>query len=84
MNIPDEALQTFKQAAEEAVKAFREISGRPEPKTHSLIDAVWKHYLEYVRHMVEHIAQEEFKRLGREHVRKIVLETFDRFIGEQQ
>lgn len=81
--LPDEVIATFDKAASEAMEALKRrlfISQNRGEIVASIEYAINEVYLPAVELELKQIAAREFERLGRDYVRKVVLETFDRFI----
>jgi len=79
MKIPDETLEKFKAHAEAGVNAFHKALGEA-PTPDVFIRAFDTVLYPSLKQSYIDVARSEFERLGKEWVRSIVLETFDKFV----
>ena len=80
MKIPDETLEKFKAHAEAGVSAFRKALGEAPTQDVFIIRAFDNVLYPSMKQRYIDVARSEFERLGKEWVRSIVLETFDKFV----
>lgn len=79
MTIPPETEQLFREQAALAVQAFRRELG-VFPTSNAFMNAFDQVLLPSMRQHFTDLAKTEFERIGREHVRSIVLSAFDKFM----
>lgn len=80
MSIPQETSERFTKCAEAAVDALRHELMIGLGDKRQIIAVFEEVFVYYLRETFKTIAQGEFERLGREHVRGIVLAAFDSFL----
>ena len=90
--LPVEVEQTIKAHVDAAVKAFRAGLGftvygcmeLPTPTRGQVVAAFEQVLLPSMRHHFENMAREAFEKCGKEYVRRIVLDVFDKVVGGEE
>lgn len=83
MKIPAQTEEIFRAHAVAGVAAFREALSRTDLSTGAFCKAFDEVLLPSLKQEFYCLARQEFERIGKDHVRQIVLGVFDKFMEGQ-